>query len=100
MAVFISAHLMKESNLFIDKEGVWDPYQPDVLSSHDQLLQILRSFKRQSGVSPELPEVHVKGEVHELLGELADAENVESDPDGDGRTSVVRANPPIVSNLT
>ena len=67
---------MKESNLFIDKEGVWDPYQPDVLSSHDKLLQILWSLKRQSRISPELPEVHVKREVHEFLGELADAEDI------------------------
>ena len=90
---------MKESNLFIDKEGVWDPYQPDVLSSHHKLLQILRSLKRQSGVSPELPEVHVKSEVHELLGELADAEDVEGDTDGDGRSSVVRSHAPIIANL-
>ena len=32
---------------------------------------------------PELSEVHVEGEVHELLGEVADAEDVERDPDSD-----------------
>ena len=34
-------------------------------------------------VAPELSEVHVEGEVHELLGEVADAEDVERDPDSD-----------------
>ena len=90
---------MKESNLFIDKEGVWDPYQPDVLSSDDQLLEILWPLKRQSGIGPELAEVHVEGEVHELLGELANAEDVEGDADSDWRSSVIRADSPIISNL-
>ena len=90
---------MKESNLFIDKEGVWDPYQPDVLSSDDQLLEILWPLKRQSGVGPELTEVHVEGEVHELFGELADAEDVEGDSDSDGRSPVIWTDSPIISNL-
>ena len=90
---------MKESNLLIDKEGVRDPNQPDVLSSHHQLLQILRPLKRQPGVCPELPEVHVEGEVHELLGQLANTQDVEGDSDCDGRSPVIRTDPPIISNL-
>ena len=58
---------MKERNLFIDKECVWNPYETDVLRPDNQLLQVLRPLKRQSGVGPELAEVHVEGEVHELL---------------------------------
>ena len=102
MAVFVSAaatHLMKERNLLIDKEGVWDPNQPDVLGSHHQLLQILRPLKRQPGVCPELTEVHVEGEVHELLGELANAEDIEGDTDSDGRPPIIGTHSPVIANL-
>ena len=90
---------MKESDLFIDKEGVWDPYQPDVLGSHHQLLQILRPLKRQPGVCPELPEVHVEGEVHELLRELANAQDVEGDSDSDRGPPIIWTHSPVITNL-
>ena len=51
------------------------------------------------GICPELPEVHVEGEVHELLREVADAEDVEGDPDGDWLASVVGADSSVVTNL-
>ena len=90
---------MKERNLFIDKECVWNPDEPDVLRPDNQLLQVLRPLKRQSGVGPELAEVHVEGEVHELLWELTDAEDVEGDPDCDWLASIVGTDSTIIANL-
>ena len=87
----------------------------DVLGSDNKLLQINLSVKSQSenthflnvvflsrvlpGVRPELPEVHVEGEVHELLREVADAEDVECDSHRDWLASVVGADSSVVTNL-
>ena len=51
------------------------------------------------GIRPELPEVHVEGEVHELLWEVADAEDVEGHSDSDGLASIVGADSTVVTNL-
>ena len=45
------------------------------------------------------PEVHVKGEVHELLADLAEGEDVEADPHGDGRPPIVGTHPAVVADL-
>ena len=50
-------------------------------------------------VNPELSKVHVKREVHELLREVSDGENIKSDSDSDGSSPVVRSHPPVVANL-
>ena len=107
--------LVEQSDLLIDKEGVRNPDELDVLCSNNKLFQINLSVKSQSentyflnveflsfslpGIRPELPEVHVEGEVHELLREVADAENVESDTDSNWLASVIRADPSVVTNL-
>ena len=106
---------MKKSCFLVDKEGVRNPDLLDVLCSNNKLFQINLSVKSQSkntyflnvvflsfslpGIRPELPEVHVEGEVHELLREVADAENVESDTDSNWLASVIRADPSVVTNL-
>ena len=48
---------------------------------------------------PELSEVHVEGEVHVLLGQVADGEDVEGDTDRDGDAAVVGPHSPVVANL-
>ena len=107
--------LVEQSDLLVDKEGVRNPDLLDVLCSNNKLFQINLSVKSQSentyffnvvflsfslpGIRPELPEVHVEGEVHELLREVADTENVESDTDSNWLASVIRADPSVVTNL-
>ena len=77
--------LVEQSDLLVDKECVRNPDLLDVLSSNNEFLQINLSIKSQPeknifsksakslalyvlpGIRPELPEVHVEGEVHELL---------------------------------
>ena len=91
---------MKESDLLVDKEGVGDPDEADVLGSHHQLADPkVDGVEGEPGVRPELAEVHVEGEVHVLLGEVPNGEDVEGDPHGDGYPSVVWPHPPIVANL-
>ena len=63
------------------------------LAYHSPLAHVL------PGIRPELPEVHVEGEVHELLAEVADAEDVEGDPDSDGLASIVGADSTVITNL-
>ena len=53
----------------------------------------------ESWITPELSEVHVEGEVHVLLAEVADAENVEADADCDRDAAVVGPHPPVVADL-
>ena len=48
---------------------------------------------------PKLAKVHVKGEVHVLLAEVTDAEDVEADPHRDGDAAVVGPHPPVVADL-
>ena len=108
--------LVEQSDLLVDKEGVRNPDLLDVLCSNNKLLQINLSVKSQSekqifstlnvflfrvlpGICPELPEVHVEGEVHELLREVTDAEDVEGDSHGDWLASVVGADSSVVTNL-
>ena len=91
---------VKESDLLVDKEGVGNPDEADVLRPDHQLVDPkVHRVEGQPGVGPELAEVHVEGEVHVLLGEVADGENVEGDPDGDGDASIVWSDPSVVSNL-
>ena len=47
---------------------------------------------------PKLSEVHVECEVHVLLGQVADGEDVEGDPDRDGDAAVVGSDPLVVSD--
>ena len=48
---------------------------------------------------PKLAKVHVKGEVHVLLAEVTDAEDVEADAHRDGDAAIVGPHPPIVADL-
>ena len=91
---------VKESDLFIDKEGVGNPDEADVLGPHHQLADPkVHRVEGEPGISPELAEVHVEGEVHVLLGEVPDGEDVEGDPHGDWYSSIVGPHPPVVPNL-
>ena len=91
---------VKESNLFVDKECVGHPDEADVLGPHHQLVDPeVHRVKGEPGVGPELAEVHVEGEVHVLLGEVPDGEDVEGDPHRDGDPPIVGPHPPVVPNL-
>ena len=91
---------VKESDLFVDKECVRHPDETDVFRPHHQLVDPkVHRVEGEPGVGPELAEVHVEGEVHVLLGEVADGEDVEGDANGDGDPSIVGPDPPIVANL-
>ena len=58
---------VKESDLFIDKEGVGNPDEADVLGPHHQLADPkVHRVEGEPGISPELAEVHVEREVHVL----------------------------------
>ena len=46
-----------------------------------------------------IPEIHVKGEIHELLADFAEREDVKADSHSYGRTSVIRSHPSVVPNL-
>ena len=46
-----------------------------------------------------LSEIHVEGEVHELLREFADGEDVEGDAHRDGDAAIVGPDSPVVANL-
>ena len=48
---------------------------------------------------PKLAKVHVKGEVHVLLAEVTDAEDVKADAHRDGDAAVVGPHPPVVADL-
>lgn len=54
---------MKVRGLFVDKEGVWHPDELNVLGPHHQLLEAAPPLELEAGVTPELAEVHVQGEV-------------------------------------
>ena len=91
---------MESCHLLIDEERIRDPDQPNVLRTHHELLNPeVRSVEPEPVVAPELPEVHVEGEVHELLAEVADAEDVEGDPDSDGLASIVGSDSTVITNL-
>ena len=47
---------------------------------------------------PKLAKVHVKGEVHVLLAEVTDAEDVEADPHCDGDAAVVGSDSFVVTH--
>ncbi len=73
---------MEGRHLLVDEECVWDPDEPNVLRTNHELLDPeVGSVEHEPIVAPELPEVHVEGEVHELLREVANGENVQGDPD-------------------
>ena len=91
--------LVEQSDLLVDEERVRHPDELDVLRAHHQLLQVRLFIKGQAGVHPELPEVHVEGEVHELLRELSDGEDVEGDAHRDGDAAIVGPDSPVVANL-
>ena len=91
---------VEHGDLLVDEECVWDPDELDVLSPHHQLVNPkLVLVKAQSGVTPILSEVHVKSEVHELLRQVPDAEDVEADAHSDGDAPVVGPHPPIIADL-
>ena len=46
-----------------------------------------------------IPEIHVKSEIHELLANLAEREDVQANPHSNRRTSVVGPHPTVVPNL-
>ena len=56
-------------------------------------------IERKSWITPELTEVHVKGEVHVFLREVTNAEDVEADAHRDGDAAVVGPHPPVVADL-
>ena len=91
---------MEHGDLLVDKKGVRNPDELDVLGSHHQIFNPKIVFvEAESWVAPVLAEVHVEGEVHELLAEVADAEDVEADAHCDGDAAVVGSHPPVVANL-
>ena len=47
---------------------------------------------------PKLAKVHVKGEVHVLLAEVTDAEDVEADAHCDGDAAVVGSDPLVITH--
>ena len=64
-------------DLLVDEESVRHPDEPDVLRPHHQLLDTkVGPVELEPVVWPELTEVHVEGEVHELLREVTDGEDV------------------------
>ena len=91
--------LVEQGNLLVDEEGVGDPDELDVLRPHHQLLQVWLFVKGQSRIHPELSKVHVEGEVHELLRQLSDRENIERDSHSDWDTTIVRSDSSVITNL-
>ena len=72
---------MEGRHLLIDEECVRNPDETNVLRSHHQLLDPkVGPVELEPIVAPELSEVHVEGEVHELLRQVSDGENVQGDP--------------------
>ena len=61
--LIVSGGVVEVSGLFVDEECVGHPDQLYVLGAHHQLLQAALGLERQTGVAPELAEVHVQGEV-------------------------------------
>ena len=55
--------LVEVGSLLVDKEGVRNPDQLDVVGAHHKLLKTIPLLKGEARVRPELPEVHVQGEV-------------------------------------
>ena len=47
---------------------------------------------------PKLAKVHVKGEVHVLLAEVTDAEDVEADAHRDGDPAIVGPHPLVITH--
>ena len=71
-------------DLLVDEEGVRHPDEADVLRPHHQLLDTkVGPVELEPVVGPELTEVHVEGEVHELLREVSNGEDVEGHADCD-----------------
>ena len=91
--------LVEQGNLFVDKECVRDPNLFDILGSNNQLFQISLTIKSKSWIVPELSEVHVEGEVHELLRQVSDGEHVEGDSYCDRLSAIVWTNSSVVTNL-
>ena len=50
-------------------------------------------------ISPELSKVHIEGEIHELLRQVPDGENVESHSDSDRLASIVGSDSSVITNL-
>ena len=46
-----------------------------------------------------LPEVHVEGEVHELVADFSHVEDIEGDTNRDWWTTIVGSNTSVVTNL-
>ena len=55
--------LVEVGSLLVDKEGVRNPDQLDVVGAHHKLLKTIPLLKGEARVRPELPEVHVQGKV-------------------------------------
>ena len=56
-------------------------------------------FETKATVFPELSEVHVEGEVHELLADLGHREDIESDSHRYWITSIVWPHSSVIINL-
>ena len=61
--LIICGGIVKVSCFLIDKERVRNPDQLNVLCPNHQLFQSVSSLKREAGILPELPEIHVQGEI-------------------------------------
>ena len=107
---------MELGGFLVDKESVRHPDEVDVVRTNHQLTHPATAHvKPQTVVSPELPayylsalgrpyqyhlpEVHVEGEVHELVADFTHVENVERDSHRDWGTTIVRSDTSVVTNL-
>jgi hypothetical protein len=65
--LIISGCIVKVSLFLIHEECIRDPDELNVLSTNNQLFKTNTFVKGQSGVLPELSEVHVEGEVLQIV---------------------------------
>ena len=59
---------MKVGRFLIDKEGVRNPDQFDIISTHHKFLQAHAPLEREPRVLPKLSEVHVECKVLQNVG--------------------------------
>ena len=91
---------MEQGDLLVHEEGVRNPDLLDIFSTNDKLLDSeVLCIEGESWVRPELSKVHVEREVHELLRQVSDGEDVERDAHSDGYPPIVGPHPPVVPDL-
>ena len=61
--LIICGGIVKIRRFLVNKEGVWDPDQLNILSADDQLLQARLAFEGEPRIPPKLTEVHVESEI-------------------------------------